>query len=691
MGRVLEQKRSAHEDDRPLAKGRLIDASIYMRRPGHSGQDNASHAARSRLSSPHDALKPSADTLNSYRSLLGTLKTSAFESARPSKRRRLDGKGGRPQSPELKALDHDETSSGEGEEFWEVDVDIDANDSADPFAVHIADEGAELRDQLIKDIKGSNWATHRQHGTRTSMILKYPSSLVPKVALTPNQDEQIQIPHLKRRISEKARQQTSKLALHLRTLSCAIFEYKDVLYPQRTHGDAEKLRQLVCLHCLNHVLKTRDQVLRNNTRLNKNIDDDATLRDQGFTRPKVLILLPTSESCHRYVSSLLSLYEPDQVENKKRFDETFSSPSDQVSTDKPVDFQELFSGNDGDMFRLGLKFTRKSIKLFSKFYSSDIIIGSPLGLRLALEGNSKQAADKDFLSSIELLIVDQADALQMQNWEHVQIIVDSLNLQPKESHGCDFSRVRNWYLDGHARYLRQTIIFSSFNFSSLNQLYGSHMQNVAGKIKYCKEETGVLDSAGAVPRQTFSRFNFRSISTEPDDRFKCFTNILLPALVKSKAFAQQPLGALIWLPTYVDFVRVRNYLDKALIAQDISFGVISEYTPVRDVARARSHFLTGKHSLLLYTERAHHFRRYRIQGVNKVIMYGMPENPIFYREIVGGYLGASFSRAVLDEHEADVKILYSKLDALKLERIVGSDRYLTMLNENGGDTFDFSS
>ena len=136
-------------------------------------------------------------------------------------------------------------------------------------------------------------------------------------------------------------------------------------------------------------------MLKNNERLAKagsSPPDD--VQDQGFTRPSVLILLPFRAFALRWVAALTSHTPPPsfQIENHARFQAEYGLPPGAV--DKlaeaapgvyPRDHVEMFKGNVDDSFRLGIKITRKSVKLFSEFYSCDVIIASPLGLRLSIE------------------------------------------------------------------------------------------------------------------------------------------------------------------------------------------------------------------------------------------------------------------------------------------------------------------
>lgn len=69
--------------------------------------------------------------------------------------------------------------------------------------------------------------------------------------------------------------------------------------------------------------------------------------------------------------------------NKKRFYDEFSDKeeSDNSKDFRAEDFKLMFAGNIDDCFRLGISVSRKSMTLYAKFYSSDIIVASPLGLR----------------------------------------------------------------------------------------------------------------------------------------------------------------------------------------------------------------------------------------------------------------------------------------------------------------------
>ena len=138
--------------------------------------------------------------------------------------------------------------------------------------------------------------------------------------------------------------------------------------------------------CLLTVLSIwNTQILNNNAKHEARGDGDEKLRDQGFARPKVVIVVPFKESCRCIVELLMKMFSPENqkgsVANRKRFNEDYVKV-ETIRKDKPDDYYDTFQGDTDDSFKLGIAVTKKTIKLYTDFYSSDIIITSPLGLRL---------------------------------------------------------------------------------------------------------------------------------------------------------------------------------------------------------------------------------------------------------------------------------------------------------------------
>ena len=74
------------------------------------------------------------------------------------------------------------------------------------------------------------------------------------------------------------------------------------------------------------------------------------------------------------------------MHNQRRFRREFGAEADQQShvVTKPSSFTATFTGNTDDCFRLGVAVRGKMVQLFSDFYSSDIVVASPLGLRTVI-------------------------------------------------------------------------------------------------------------------------------------------------------------------------------------------------------------------------------------------------------------------------------------------------------------------
>lgn len=466
--------------------------------------------------------------------------------------------------------------------------------------------------------------------------------------------------------------------------------YRDILHhnkkPFYLKGREEdaSIMDAYVVHSLNHVFLTRDLVKKNKAKLTKAqgnmqrdvLNSDAFL-DHGFTRPKVLILLPYASIALRVVRRLIELTPPKyktKIEELERFLRQFESAAtneedEDIKTSKPSDYKALFGGKNNDEFMLGIKFNRRSIRLYGDFYSSDMIIASPLGLVVKIGESEKiKGKDIDYLSSIEVLIIDHADIMVMQNWSHVADVVKKLNAIPSQQHGTDIMRIRQWYLDGHAQIYRQTMILSSHENQDINALFNHHCLNYEGKIKLVCNYKGVLPKIVLEVRQVYLRFHAETIVDADDARFEYFTNKVFP---KIKDSIQG--GTMIFISSYFDYVRLRNFLR----AQEASFCLLGDYAKPSDISRARNWFFSGQRKIMLYTERSHFYHRYKIRGIQNLIIYSLPERKEFYPEIVNMLQGT------------DCTVLFSRFDMLQLGRIVGSSAAKRMISSVEG-TFVFA-
>ncbi|GJN13661.1 hypothetical protein PR202_gb00391 [Eleusine coracana subsp. coracana] len=229
--------------------------------------------------------------------------------------------------------------------------------------------------------------------------------------------------------------------------------------------------------------------------------DDNSYLDQGFTRPK---------------DNTIGLF-------KKQFGESDDELEKQEQSTKPKDFELLFAGDTDDHFVFGIKFTNsvvliivleKSVKLYSNFYASDIIVASPLALK-------------------RIVVVDHADVILMQNWAHLETVFEQLNHVPSKEHGTNVMRIRPWYLDQHARHYRQTILLGSYLTPELNALFNGLCLNYEGKVKMVTEYGGVLPKIQLEVRQVYERFDASSISEADDARFDYFCNKVYPKIQDS--------------------------------------------------------------------------------------------------------------------------------------------------------------
>lgn len=209
-----------------------------------------------------------------------------------------------------------------------------------------------------------------------------------------------------------------------------------------------------------------------------NVDDYKLIQDQGFTSPRVLILVPNKKHAKLIVEEIVSITRNGNwkgVSNKRKFKEEFS---------------EAESMND--CFRIGLNFDffNNKIRLYQSFDESDIIIASPLGLKLTTTNDESVKNKKvfDFLSSIEILLIDFAEIFMYQNIEHLEEILSFMNKIPKNNQNIvSINRIKDSVKNNNLQFLRQNIIISHYKSLEIEMLVKRFCKNVQGGLYVLNE------------------------------------------------------------------------------------------------------------------------------------------------------------------------------------------------------------
>lgn len=540
----------------------------------------------------------------------------------------------------------------------------------------------------------------------------------------------------------------------LKSIAATLRSYSDIFMSAALDSrTCNTVRAMYVAHIVAHVLRARARVIKNDSLLRSFSTTDpvnTNIRDQGFSRARAVIIAPMRNVAYDVIRLVIRLVRGPQnndgfnVFNIKRFEEEFAtddhddydkSPhvdkkrngpvedtmgrpkANKKIREKPSDYRYTFRGNIDDDFKLGIAFSKRSIKLFADFYDSDLIVASPLGLRresaakaVGQDRHSKAMREKrkkdqetewvsgidskiekrethdnddGFLSSIEICVVDGADVFSMQNWDTLKRTMGMLNKIPNNTRDTDFSRVREWCLDNLMSKFRQTIILSRYRKSEFVALY-RQLENHAGKVQLIESplERGSMVTTTLKIRQTF--FKVPKVSSPAnglEKRIDFFFGHTFPIV---QAFDESQV--LLFVPSYFDFVRVRNRLIK--IAEEetsLRFSSICEYSGHRDVTRARCQFYDRLINLVIMTERFQFFRRQWIRGANTIVWFGLPENCEFYPEVLN-----MTAEAIENGCEVQSIALYDQFDAFNLERIVGVARCREMIAETSDTTYVFT-
>eukprot|EP00340_Litonotus_pictus_P011563 CAMPEP_0170536382 /NCGR_PEP_ID=MMETSP0209-20121228/102118_1 /TAXON_ID=665100 ORGANISM="Litonotus pictus, Strain P1" /NCGR_SAMPLE_ID=MMETSP0209 /ASSEMBLY_ACC=CAM_ASM_000301 /LENGTH=972 /DNA_ID=CAMNT_0010837743 /DNA_START=483 /DNA_END=3401 /DNA_ORIENTATION=- len=516
------------------------------------------------------------------------------------------------------------------------------------------------------------------------------------------------------------------------------------------------------------LLENKESIQKLNTEIIKHIQShrasvEETIKDQGFTRPRIMILLPSKKHCMLIVNELINIFSSkgwsSGVGKKKKFREEFTEEKgleDYFMLGVGVETKTAFSAadskgtntkihqktidNEEDIQGVGIakvesqfqSHTTRNIELFTAFAESDIIIASPLALK-------QSKIDKSLFSSIEILLVDFAETFLYQNLEYLEELSEDLNLFPKTSTNIsDIYRIKDNYKEEFhkeetrtktmttqvktqkqkyslLKNLRQNIFVSNIKSMELESIFMLFSgENPSGKITMKKKPEGIIDSiernSELVVKTTDSeektgskrrkvkeyyysiKFEFKFLTTPVlsemhETKFNFFIKNLYQNLYE--AFDRHTV---IFCGNSFDFLRLKKHFK----VNYSSVTYMSEEMEKPELQKNRFKFEIGQSKFLLYSERAHYFRKVNLRIVKNIVFYSLPEDPEIFKELTEIANPSNYKEKMerfriedknnnQENDSAVICLVQKKLEQYQLESVLGYDQVQKVMKENSNN------
>lgn len=483
-------------------------------------------------------------------------------------------------------------------------------------------------------------------------------------------------------------------------LAPTIFDYRDFLY---VGNENSRFRQISALHVVNHIYRDFEA---------KESRQSVTIRDSNFTPTTILVICPYKQQAHRFIKEIIKCL-PDKVMVKKEKEEEQEKEKEetkQASTkrkhhkhsesnnndkdeyveqqfqienfDKLADYTvenipqhylrtraddwlETFGGNNEDDFKIGIRFFSNKISLFQEISKSQLVIASPLALSLFDQ--------KNFMSSIEVLVLDSIDVLVMQHADRLAQVIAELNSTPKTVDQTDWSRLRQYCADKNHKKMRQSIGYGRIITPEIYCMYNQTFVNIRGQLIVRPLKYPMVLKPGENIERSFKKIiinkglsnsNVNSdVELIGDAIFKTFSEKIFPMIKQWRSESEEiAKRTIIYFVSSYRFLQARKMLDDDLV----NFLELSDESTTRDTSNMKKSFKADSNAVLLLTERHYFTFRPKLQA-GRVIFLQPPSYPLFAEELAGN---------------CSSTVYFSEFDEFALERVAGSDHFQKILSSD---------